>query len=316
MQLSSPRSPATRQMPCRDAARRAPAAGRDSRRGCAALSRDAGATRGRRGHESHLPLRAGGDRRPCAQRGGRSAGAVRRARRRGRSRSLPNRRHGSCPRRSGGGRARPGVRRGRLAARGLGLHLRDEGERLTAVKGLLTRRVVHLDRDRLRGADVRDTVLRRPFGLASVTVIAAGIGGRDRGTTLAPVLRMDEVPALVRAVDPQAPRIDAPLAPHPIRRARPRRLVGAVALPLASSSSSPFSGFCGGSSWRSFCSRWRFRSRSTATAARTRVRRPAPVAASGSLHRRGRARSGRGGGLRAQARRASGEPDWSPSAST
>ena len=109
--------------------------------------------------------------------------------------------------------------------------LRDEGERLTAVKGLLTRRVVHLDRDRLRGADVRDTVLRRPFGLASVTVIAAGIGGRDRGTTLAPVLRLDEVPALVRAVDPHAPRIDAPLAAHPIS-ARPRRLVRALTLPL------------------------------------------------------------------------------------
>ena len=52
--------------------------------------------------------------------------------------------------------------------------LADEGERLTAARGLLTRRVVVLDRDRIRGTDVRDTPLRRPFGLVSVTAIAAG----------------------------------------------------------------------------------------------------------------------------------------------
>ena len=49
---------------------------------------------------------------------------------------------------------------------------------LTATHGLLTRRVVHLDRDRIRGTDVRD-VLRRPFRLTSATTaIAAGVGGR------------------------------------------------------------------------------------------------------------------------------------------
>ena len=63
--------------------------------------------------------------------------------------------------------------------------LRDEGERLAASRGLLTRRLVHLDRARIRGADVRDTLLRRPFGLAAVTAIAAGVRGRSGGTLLA-----------------------------------------------------------------------------------------------------------------------------------
>jgi putative membrane protein len=109
--------------------------------------------------------------------------------------------------------------------------LRDEGERLTATRGLLTRRVVHLDRDRIRGTDVRDTPLRRPFGLASATAIAAGVGGREGGTTLAPVLRREEIPMLLRAVDPDAAGVDMPLASHPAA-ARSRRLVRALALPL------------------------------------------------------------------------------------
>ena len=109
--------------------------------------------------------------------------------------------------------------------------LRDEGERLTATRGLLTRRVVHLDRDRIRGTDVRDTLLRRPFRLASATAIAAGVGGREGGTTLAPVLRREEIPMLLRAVDPDAAGVDMPLASHPAA-ARSRRLVRALALPL------------------------------------------------------------------------------------
>ncbi len=109
--------------------------------------------------------------------------------------------------------------------------LRDEGERLAASRGLLTRRVVHLDRDRIRGADVRDTPLRRPFRLASVTAIAAGLRGRTGGTVLAPVVGLGDVPALLRAVDPPAPDPAAPLAGHP-PGARSRRLVRALPLPL------------------------------------------------------------------------------------
>jgi putative membrane protein len=109
--------------------------------------------------------------------------------------------------------------------------LRDEGVRLAAARGLLSRRAVHLDRERVRGTDVRDTPLRRPFRLAWVTAIASGLGVRNGGTTLAPVLRSEDVPALLRAVDPPAPDPAAPLLPHP-PAARPRRLVRALAAPV------------------------------------------------------------------------------------
>lgn len=108
----------------------------------------------------------------------------------------------------------------------------DEGERLRAARGLLTRRIVVLDRDRIRGADVRDTPLRRPFRLVSVTAIAAGLRGRSGGTTLAPALHAAAAPALLRAVDADAPDLAAPLTAHP-RPGRRRRLVRALPLPLA-----------------------------------------------------------------------------------
>jgi putative membrane protein len=105
--------------------------------------------------------------------------------------------------------------------------LRDEGERLAAARGLLTRRLAHLDRDRIRGVDIRDTPLRRPLGLASASAIAAGVGG----TVLAPVLRWDEVPALLRSVDAAAADPSTPLVAHP-PPARSRRFVRALAVPI------------------------------------------------------------------------------------
>ena len=110
--------------------------------------------------------------------------------------------------------------------------LRDEGERLLASRGLFTRRLVNLDRSRIRGVDVRDTLLRRPLRLAAVTAIAAGVRGRSGGTLLAPVIRAGGLPGLLRAVDPLAPDPGAPLAAHP-PAARSRRFVRALALPLA-----------------------------------------------------------------------------------
>jgi putative membrane protein len=107
----------------------------------------------------------------------------------------------------------------------------DDGERLTASRGLLTRRVVVLERERVRGVDVRDTPLRRPFGLASLTAIAAGLRGKSGGTTLAPVLPAHEARLLLREVDPGAPDPAAPLEAHP-PAARRRRLVRALAAPL------------------------------------------------------------------------------------
>ncbi len=111
--------------------------------------------------------------------------------------------------------------------------LEDDGERLTASRGLLTRRLVQLDRDRIRGADVRDTPLRRPFGIAAVTAIAPGLRGRTGGTTLAPVTHAAAAAALLRSVDPLAPDPRAPLAPHP-PAARTRRLVRTLPLALLS----------------------------------------------------------------------------------
>jgi putative membrane protein len=109
--------------------------------------------------------------------------------------------------------------------------LTDDGERLTAVRGLLTRRVVALDRDRIRGVDVRDTPPRRSLRLVSVTAIAAGLRGRTGGTTLAPVLPASAAETLVRAIDPSAPDCSVRLTPHP-SAARTRRLTRALALPL------------------------------------------------------------------------------------
>ena len=110
--------------------------------------------------------------------------------------------------------------------------LKDEGDRLVAQRGLLTRRAVAIDRARVRGLDLLDSPLRRPFGLVGVRAIAGGIqGGRSGRAALAPVIARDAGHELVRALDPL---IDpyAPLERHP-RAARTRRFVRALAAPLA-----------------------------------------------------------------------------------
>lgn len=110
--------------------------------------------------------------------------------------------------------------------------LTDDGERITAARGLLTRRVVVLERERVRGVDVRDTLLRRPFRLVSVTAIAAGLRGKSGGTTLAPVLAAQKTRPLLRAVDQAAADPATPLEAHP-PAARRRRLTRALPVPLA-----------------------------------------------------------------------------------
>ena len=112
-----------------------------------------------------------------------------------------------------------------------GFALRAEGDRLTAERGLLTRRTVSIDRERIRGLDVRDTPLRRPFGLAAVTAIAGGVRGAGGRTTLAPVVAGGDVVALLRSVDPAAPDPRAPLTVHPAP-ARTRRFARALPLPV------------------------------------------------------------------------------------
>jgi uncharacterized membrane protein YdbT with pleckstrin-like domain len=108
--------------------------------------------------------------------------------------------------------------------------LRSDDERLSAERGLLTRRSVTIDRARIRGLDVRDTPLRRPLGLAAVTAIAGGVRGAGGRTTLAPVVPAEGVVPLLRSVDPLAPDPRAPLVSHP-RAARGRRFARALPLP-------------------------------------------------------------------------------------
>ena len=107
--------------------------------------------------------------------------------------------------------------------------LEDDGERLVARRGLLTRRAVVIDRARVRGLDLRDSPLRRAFGLVGIHAVAGGIEGRAGRTVLAPVVRSAAAKELVRAVDPPATP-DGALERHP-RAARTRRVVRAVALP-------------------------------------------------------------------------------------
>lgn len=110
--------------------------------------------------------------------------------------------------------------------------LRDEGDRLLAQRGLLTRRAVAIDRARVRGLDLLDSPLRRPFGLVGVRAIAGGIqGGRSGRAVLAPVIAKGDAHVLVRTLDPFVDP-DAPLERHP-RAARTRRFVRALPLPVA-----------------------------------------------------------------------------------
>jgi len=110
--------------------------------------------------------------------------------------------------------------------------LTDDGDRLVAQRGLLTRRTVAIDRSRVRGFDLRDSPLRRAFGLVGVRLIAGGVaGGRPGRTALAPVIANDDARVLARAIDPLAAP-DATLERHP-RAALPRRLARAVVVPAA-----------------------------------------------------------------------------------
>jgi putative membrane protein len=109
--------------------------------------------------------------------------------------------------------------------------LRADGERLTAERGLLTRRVVSIDRERIRGLDVVDTPLRRPLGLAAVTAIAGGVKGAGGRTTLAPVVAAGDLRALLGSVDAAAPDPASRLAAHP-PSARGRRFSRALPVPV------------------------------------------------------------------------------------
>jgi putative membrane protein len=108
--------------------------------------------------------------------------------------------------------------------------LADDGERLVARRGLLTRRSVVIDRARVRGIDLRDSPLRRAFSLVGIHAVAGGIGGGRSGrAVLAPVISREGTRMLLAELDPDT-RLDAPLEPHP-PAARTRRIVRAIVLP-------------------------------------------------------------------------------------
>jgi putative membrane protein len=109
--------------------------------------------------------------------------------------------------------------------------LADDGERLVARRGLLTRRSVVIDRARVRGIDLRDSPLRRAFSLVGLHAVAGGIGGGRSGrAVLAPVISTDAARALLADLDPDT-NLDAKLEPHPPARAK--RIVRATVVPAA-----------------------------------------------------------------------------------
>ena len=143
--------------------------------------------------------------------------------------------------------------------------LADDGERLVARRGLLTRRSVVIDRARVRGIDLRDSPLRRPFHLVGVHAVAGGIGGRSGRAVLAPVISTEAARALLAELDPDT-RLDAPLEASSGRRANADGSCVRSCFPRCLQ---PVRSLSAGTGWRAgwSCSRPRgSRSASTATA--------------------------------------------------
>lgn len=112
-----------------------------------------------------------------------------------------------------------------------GFVLRDDGERLTAERGLLARRSVGIVRGRVSALEVRDSPAWRVVRLAELRAVVGGVSGDDRQargrTTLLPAGRGREAWLLARRLDPRA---ELGLDAHPARGRR-RRLVRACAPP-------------------------------------------------------------------------------------
>lgn len=114
-----------------------------------------------------------------------------------------------------------------------GFTLRRGADRLTATRGLLSRRSVSISPDRISALEFRDTPAWRALGQMSLRALVTGVGagsGDARGrTTLLPVAVRREAWRVLRELDPRAhERLD----PHP-PAARTRRLARACVLPLA-----------------------------------------------------------------------------------
>ncbi|GII54486.1 membrane protein [Planotetraspora thailandica] len=96
---------------------------------------------------------------------------------------------------------------------------------LVAERGLLTRRVVSLERRRIRGYELVDGLLERAAGVVRAWAVVTGLGDSETRGQLLPVTPREWAVGVVsEAIEP----FDAPLRPHP-PQARRRRLFRAVA---------------------------------------------------------------------------------------
>ncbi|MGA5407488.1 PH domain-containing protein [Streptomyces lavendulocolor] len=107
-----------------------------------------------------------------------------------------------------------------------------DADTLTVRRGLLTTRSVALERDRLHGVLLREPLLLRAAGGASVAAVAGGLGDKEeahrRGALLPPAPRDEALRVVAGALRTPTPPLDAvPLTPHP-RAALRRRVVRGV----------------------------------------------------------------------------------------
>jgi putative membrane protein len=111
-----------------------------------------------------------------------------------------------------------------------GFRLAREPSRLRIRRGLVQRREVTLPVDRVRSVTVVEGLLRQPFGLAALRVEVIGYA-RERAAarTLFPLLRRDEVRALLAELLPELEDDVEGLAPPPPRARRRYLLPPALA---------------------------------------------------------------------------------------
>lgn len=111
-----------------------------------------------------------------------------------------------------------------------GFVLRRDGDRLQIGHGLLDRRRRTVPLARIQAIALRQSPLRRPFGLAEVRFVSAGWGkAAGEAGVLAPLVPLAAVPALLGAAVPAfAPPEQLPPLTGPPPRARARYLAAAL----------------------------------------------------------------------------------------
>lgn len=110
--------------------------------------------------------------------------------------------------------------------------LRRAGDRVVISHGLLDRRRRTVPVARMQAIVVHEGILRRPFGLASVSFMSAGYGQEQgESATLWPLLRKDEAMALVAEV---APSLATSIEPADLAGPPPRALSRYLVIDLVS----------------------------------------------------------------------------------